>query len=326
MTTVAVVMGAAWMGVTAAMAAAPAPTRAELAEAHKRFQRATELYEENNFAGALAEFRRAYAIAPNYKVLYNIGQLCFLVQDYPCAYESFGRYLSEGAGDVSTERRQEVQRDLARLQGRVARLRIVADRPGAEVTVDNVAVGKTPLDEAVVVAAGRPVVRVTLHGYAPFTRVVEVAGMETSKVDVELVPLGAGGAVSGGDGRAAGLSARASGDGATSGPVPVTPWVITGALAVAAGTTGALALWSSADLKKRREEVSPTSAEDLDAKASRTRRLALATDILIGSTVVAAGIATYLTLTSSSSPPSPGGKEGLSVSVGPGSIGLGGRF
>ena len=36
--------------------------------------------------------------------------------------------------------------------------------------------------------------------------------------------------------------------------VPVVPWVITGALAAAAGTAGGLALWSSSDLKQRREQ------------------------------------------------------------------------
>lgn len=322
MTTVAAVLGA-WLSVSAALAAQP--TKAEVAEAHRRFQRATELYEENNFAGALAEFRRAYAIAPNYRVLYNIGQLCFLVQDYPCAFESFNRYLSEGAGEIPGERRQEVQRDVARLQARVARLRIVADQPGAEVTIDNVSVGKTPLREPVLVAAGRPEVRVTLRGFVPFTRVVELAGMESARVDVELLPLGAGPAA----GSAAGLvsSGAAASDktaARSGGGVPLTPWVLTGALAVAAGTTGGLALWSSNDLKQARSEVGTTSA-DLDAKATRTRRLALASDILIGSTIVAAGISTYLTLSAGSAPARSGG-EGLSVRVGPGSIGLSGAF
>jgi hypothetical protein len=168
------------------------PSNVEVTEAQRRFARATELYEENNLPQALAEFRKAYSLAPNYRVLYNIGQICYLMQDNPCAYSAFSSYLEQGQSEIPDRRRQEVQRDLARLQVRVAKLRISADRPGAEVTVDDVVVGVTPLTEPVLVAAGRPRVRVTLEGYAPATRMVEVAGMETVRVDLHLVPTGSG--------------------------------------------------------------------------------------------------------------------------------------
>ncbi len=181
----AIVLGA-WLAVPAAQAKQPSP--AELGEAQRRFQRATELFEENNLPGALAEFRRAHSLAPNYRVLYNIGQLCYLMQDNPCAYGAFSSYLAQGAGEIPEPRRLEVQRDLSRLQARVARLRIIADRPGAEVTVDDVSVGTTPLLEPVLVAAGRPRVRVSLEGYPPATQVVEVAAMETARVEIHLGP------------------------------------------------------------------------------------------------------------------------------------------
>jgi hypothetical protein len=183
---VAVLVLGASLRVPAAQAKQPGP--AELNEAQRRFQRATELFEENNLPGALAEFRKAYSLAPNYRVLYNIGQLCFLMQDNPCAYGAFSSYLAQGGGEIPDKRRQEVQRDLARLQARVAKLRILVDRPGAEVTVDDVAVGTTPLAEPVLVAAGRPRVRATLEGYIPATQVIEVAAMETARVELHMVP------------------------------------------------------------------------------------------------------------------------------------------
>src|SRR5437660_1118365 len=73
------------------------PARAEetdavRAEASGRFKRALELFEEDNFAAALVELRKAYALTRNYRVLYNIGQVCFQIQDYVCALESFEGY------------------------------------------------------------------------------------------------------------------------------------------------------------------------------------------------------------------------------------------
>jgi PEGA domain len=298
-------------------AQAKPPTKAEMAEAQRRFQRATELYEEeNNLPGALAEFRRAYAVAPNYRVLYNIGQLCFLLQDYPCALDAFTRYLGEGGSEVPAQRREEVQRDVTRLQTRVAKLRIISDKPGAEVMVDNVTVGKTPLREAVMVGAGRPQVRVTLAGYAPFTRVVEVASMETANVQVELLPLTAGSVAE----TPATVTTRPGRDEAPSASrAPVYGWIATGILAAAAGTTGFLALRASNDNKKELER-DLMNTDGLAETSSRAKRLALTTDILLGATVVAAGISTYLSLSGS-----PHG-EGVALVVGPGSIGLTGRY
>jgi hypothetical protein len=313
MTALTMALGALIAASSPQAQAAP-PSKSEVAEAHRRFQRATELYEENNLAGALAEFRRAYGLAPNYKVLYNIGQLCDQLQDYPCAFTSFSRYLAEGGGEVPADRREEVQREITRLQSRLAKLRVIADKPGAEVTVDDVAVGRTPLAEPVLVNAGRPRVRVALTGYEPVTRVVEVAGMETATVQVELVsdtPLQAAA-------RPLAVSGRDSGPHA-SGPTPVAPWVITGVLAAAAGVTGGLALWSSSDLKKRRTEIDASPAE-LDHKSSRTKRLALATDILIGGAAVSAVVATYMTVSR------PSRSEGVALVLTPGGFLLSGAF
>jgi hypothetical protein len=83
------------------------------------------------------------------------------------------------------------------------------------------------------------------------------------------------------------------------GRAPVAPWLMTGALAVAAGASGALALWSSSDLKKRRDQFGVAQKGDLSSKADRTRNLALLTDILLGGTLLAAGVSTFLTVSRS---------------------------
>src|SRR5512145_1254691 len=44
-------------------------------EASQRFQRAVKLYRERSFDAALAEFNRAYELSPDYRVLYNLGQV-----------------------------------------------------------------------------------------------------------------------------------------------------------------------------------------------------------------------------------------------------------
>src|SRR6185503_10103767 len=106
---------------------------------------------------------------PSYKLLYDIAQICFQMTDYPCALRTFTRYLEQGKGDVPAQRRDEVQADIEKLKARVALLRITTSKPGAEIFVDDVSVGKAPLAEPVMVSAGRRKVEARLAGAPPVT-------------------------------------------------------------------------------------------------------------------------------------------------------------
>ena len=92
------------------------------ARAITRLQRGQEPYADRDFAGALSEFRKAYELAPSYRLLYDIGQVCYQMHDYVCAQQSRARlgYL-------------DLQVDVAR----------------AEVSVDDVLAGVAPLAQPI---------------------------------------------------------------------------------------------------------------------------------------------------------------------------------
>jgi hypothetical protein len=148
---------------------------------------------------------------------------------------------------------------------------------------------------------------VTLPGYAPVSKVVEVAAMESATVAIELQSLtsapapapAADGSINLSPRLPPATTATTSALVATAhAPAPRFPWVVAGLLAAAAGASGGLALWSSADLKKQRDQWGSQKA-DLHQRSTRVKQLALLTDVLIGSAVVAAGAATYLTVSRS---------------------------
>src|SRR6185295_9933737 len=56
-----------------ASASAPAPDSKAMAEAKERYVRALELVAEGAYDAALLEFKRAYALAPTYKLYYNMA-------------------------------------------------------------------------------------------------------------------------------------------------------------------------------------------------------------------------------------------------------------
>ena len=171
---------------TPAMADAPSTEEAEsdTAKAQVRFKRGQELYAERNFAAALIEFRKAYEIAPNHRVLFNIGQVCYQMQDYVCAHKSLEQYLTEGGTDVPAERRTTVSNELGLLKQRIGFLNVRANVEGAEVLVDDVVVGTAPTATPVAVSAGRHRIVVAAPGRTPVTRSIDVAGQDTATVEV----------------------------------------------------------------------------------------------------------------------------------------------
>src|SRR5438046_1076480 len=85
---------ALWGGATS-VARGDVPSAAAVNDAAKHFQRGVTMYTEADYRAALVEFRRAYEIAPNATVLYNIAQTYYQLQDYAGALVTFERYLAE---------------------------------------------------------------------------------------------------------------------------------------------------------------------------------------------------------------------------------------
>src|SRR5690349_16550442 len=95
------------VAVFGATLATPLPARADTEEAKSHFQRAVELFHEADFRAALIEFQRAYDAAPNYKVLYNLGQTSLELQDYAGALKAFRGYLDGGGREIPAARRTQ---------------------------------------------------------------------------------------------------------------------------------------------------------------------------------------------------------------------------
>lgn len=303
---------------------APSARTQQMEEAQRRYERGKEFYEENDFRAALVEFQRAYELAPSYRLLYSIAQVQYQLQDYAGALRSFQKYLDEGQAELPAQRRDEVQREVERLRSRVATLDIVTQPVGATVSVDDQPVGRTPLSEPVLVSAGRRKVTAELPGEPPVTRMVDVAGMDTLRVQLDFAPpptpkpSAVAAPVAAPASATSGLTAKAEPRG-----FPWKMWTATGALAVGAGVTAVLASSASSDLKKQRDTFGVTRAQ-LDDASSKAKTLALTSDILTGATVVAAGISAFMTFSGGSSDEAPG--PSVKLGVGPGSVGVAGAF
>ena len=170
-----------------ARAADPAPaTSSSVDQARVHFQRGTEFYKEGNYDAALAEFSKAQELAPNYRLLYNIGQVQAERHDYVAAVRTLTDYLAAGGAEVPEERRSQVESEIASLKTKISELTVTSNVAGAEVSVDGVARGLLPLSTPLLVSAGSRRVALAKPGYATVERTIIVTGQDKPTLDLPL--------------------------------------------------------------------------------------------------------------------------------------------
>lgn len=281
------VLAALLFGARAGTARAEPPA-AQLEEGRTHYKKGSELFKATDFRAALVEFNRAYALAPSYRIQFAIGQTCAELQDYACATKAFQRCLAEG-GTKNQDVRTTSESEIKRLRSLVANVRVVVNLPGAEVSVDDVSVGTSPLAEPVLVSAGRRKISAVKAPLAPITNVVDIAGGDTIDLKLDLVEA---------SGAPPPPSPPAS-DHPAEGPSRTPFWIgvgATGLLTVATVTFGVLSLKAKSDLDGTvgRFGVAP---DDVDRARSKLDTLALVTDLVGGAAIVAAGVTGVLFFT-----------------------------
>jgi hypothetical protein len=264
------------------------PAASAVAEAGKHFQRGVTMYNEADYRAALVEFRRAYEIAPNAAVLYNIGQTYYQLQNYAAALVALGRYLTE-AGPTAPHRK-DVEQTIDTLQTRVGKVAISTGAPGADITVDDELVGKSPLEEPVLVSIGRRKITALRDGRVLETRFVDIAAGDT--VSVALAADVRGPAV----GPAAPENRGAS-------PSTIrTGWIITGIIGAVAVGAGGYA-WLEAHNLSNTRSANPVAIDAVDSKhedlattSSRVKTFSVIADVAGLAAVAAGGVTLYLAL------------------------------
>ena len=288
-------------------------------EADRHFQRGVALYVEADYHGALVEFTRAYTLAPNGTVLFNVGETQYQLRDYASALATFQEYIAEAPANDA--HRSLAEANVKELRARVGRLRIVTVPVGAEISIDDRVIGQTPFEKPVVVGIGQLSVRATLPGRQSVVRSVDVAAEDDVPITIEL-PVAPSPVANRAESssQAPTLVDRAPHSPSDAAEWRVAGWVTTGVLAGGAVVFGLLARNESNDLKKSRDTLYPAMPGAFDSLSNRTRTLSIVADSLAAAAIVVGGITLYSTVNAH------GEAHSASVAVGLGSVGLDLRF
>lgn len=282
-------------GAAAGQGAAPAAVDPTVEEAAQRYDRGLRLHSEGEYALAVIEFERAYELVPDYRALYNIGQVRLQLGHYARAHKALIQYLKDGAADIDDERRKAVENDLEIAASRTGMLTIEANLPGVEVFVDDTLLGQTPFAEAIMVDAGEHRLSARKSGYQPRAAQITVAGRDalTYRFDLEKAQPESQRIIVRERVQESNREAWLWGT-----------WTATGVFAVASGVTGGLGVKAANDLEDMRGERGATRGE-LDSASRRARTLLLTADVFGALTILAGGAAVYVTLVDDEPEPSP---------------------
>jgi hypothetical protein len=170
-------------------ALAQKPAKQEQKEADRHFKSGVALFKEAKYSEALAEFERAYEIAPHPLVLYNIAGCHRELSHYADAVKFYNRFLSEGKGKVPAARLTAAQAELDSILARIARVTVtVAPSDGATIIVDGNTLG-TLVEMPLMLPPGEHKLVARATGYKDVERTVRVASGDELTVELTLVAL-----------------------------------------------------------------------------------------------------------------------------------------
>ena len=286
------------------LAAGPGDNSNAVDKARASFHQGVQLYSEGSFEAALAEFRKAYQLFPNYRLHYNIAQTYFDLHDYVSSMKHLKQYVQEGGSELTAERRKQVSELNQKVEERIASLEITCNLDGADIRVDDMLVGVSPLTSAVLVNAGPRRITAVKAGYTVAARMVTVSGKEMAKVPLEVAALAK---------RHAAVLAQSpvvdDADEGTSSVVLkseaaqrpplniglISSTVVMGGCAIATGILGLLTLNAKRGFNDELARI-PNTKDNVDSARTKMKNYAYLTDAFGAATLVTGGVALYFLL------------------------------
>lgn len=172
-------------------APAPAPAPVSLADslssdAKADYESGRLLFQDSDFAGALVKFEGAFEKSKDVRLLWNMAACEKNLRHYARVLSLVRRYLAEGGDKLTEQDKLEASELLKNIEPLTSSLRFRVDVDGAEVTVDDVAVGTTPIEQGVVVDIGMRRVRIAKPEHKDFVAQVPVGGSPELVVEAKL--------------------------------------------------------------------------------------------------------------------------------------------
>jgi hypothetical protein len=167
---------------------AQAGTSSEKTTAEEYFQRGVVLFNTGDYKGALENFTLSYEQHPHARIKFNIGICHYLLGDALEAANELEPLLSEEGADLEPAMKKKVDETMADLEKKLAVLTFDVDVEGAAISVDDEAVGTSPIGRRLFVSPGSHLVAIASEGSLAWTSEVKTPAGKETRLTVVLTP------------------------------------------------------------------------------------------------------------------------------------------
>lgn len=172
-----------------AASSSPAPLQESLSpDARREYDAARVLFDDQDFSGSIAKFKRAYQLSHDPRLLWNQAVCEKELRHYARASELIRRYLREGEALIEPQKRDDARRILDSLKQFSSQVVLSGVPPGSKLSIDGEPFGIVPLAEPLVLDLGSHRIEISHPGYRTWSRVVDVPGATPVRVGVVLQP------------------------------------------------------------------------------------------------------------------------------------------
>jgi tetratricopeptide (TPR) repeat protein len=144
---------------------APAPGASETERANELFRRAKAAFAADNLDEAQRLYAAAWELKKSPDIAANLAQTELELGNMRAAAQHFSYALRNLLPSSTDQQRAALAQGLAKARAEVCLLRLVIEPRGAEVSIDGVLVGKSPIDEPVFVEPGQRSILARSAGY-----------------------------------------------------------------------------------------------------------------------------------------------------------------
>ncbi|WP_438032367.1 PEGA domain-containing protein [Sorangium sp. So ce204] len=175
-------------------APATRPSRVPLAQAltgaaKDDYETGRLLYSDGDFRGARFKFQHAHELSGDPRLIWNIAACEKKLRRYASVLLLLERYERDAGPLLTDVERQATTSLIGEVKKLVSRLAVTVDQDGAEIFVDDEAIGTSPLPGPVLVDIGTRRIRVTKPGFKEYVRTEQVAGATEVSVAASLEEL-----------------------------------------------------------------------------------------------------------------------------------------
>ncbi len=186
--TLAVAQSAAKPGAAAAAAVKPL-AETLTGEAKANYEVAVTLYRDKDYTNASARFKQAFDESKDPRLLWNMAACQKALRRYSQVQSLVNQYVALGStrGLLTDADKREAEQLLSVIDTLVAPLKVEVSEPGAQIIIDDLEVGISPLDKPLMVDMGAHKLRITKPDFIDFEKDVTITGGQTVSVKATLV-------------------------------------------------------------------------------------------------------------------------------------------